>query len=85
MEILSYFFFFFSSFRAEFGLCKELSKHTNVYIHESLLIILIIIIKANSWVEHAAAAAAAKSLQSCSTLCDHIDSNPPGSLVPGIL
>ena len=32
----------------------------------------------------AAAAAAAKSLQSCSTLCDPIDSRPPGSLVPGI-
>ena len=25
-----------------------------------------------------------KSLQSCPTLCDPIDSNPPGSLVPGI-
>ena len=33
----------------------------------------------------AAAAAAAKSLQSCSTLCDPIDGSPPGSLVPGIL
>ena len=30
-------------------------------------------------------AAAAKSLQSCPTLCDPIDSNPPGSPVPGIL
>ena len=29
--------------------------------------------------------AAAKSLQSCSTLCDPIDSSPPGSSVPGIL
>ena len=29
--------------------------------------------------------AAAKSLQSCLTLCDHIDGNPPGSAVPGIL
>ena len=27
----------------------------------------------------------AKSLQSCPTLCDHIDSSPPGSPVPGIL
>ena len=33
----------------------------------------------------AAAAAAAKSLQSCPTLCDPIDSTPPGSPVPGIL
>ena len=29
--------------------------------------------------------AAAKSLQSCSTLCDPIDGSPPGSPVPGIL
>ena len=29
--------------------------------------------------------AAAKSLQSCLTLCDPIDSSPPGSPVPGIL
>ena len=31
------------------------------------------------------AAAAAKSLQSCPTLCDPIDDSPPGSAVPGIL
>ena len=33
-----------------------------------------------SWI-----AAAAKSLQSCPTLCDPIDGSPPGSPVPGIL
>ena len=33
----------------------------------------------------APAAAAAKSLRSCLTLCDPIDSSPPGSPVPGIL
>ena len=31
------------------------------------------------------AAAAAKSPQSCPTLCDPIDGSPPGSPVPGIL
>ena len=31
------------------------------------------------------AAAAAKSLQSCPTLCDPIDGSPPGSPVPGSL
>ena len=31
------------------------------------------------------AAAAAKSLQSCPTLCDPIDGGPPGSAIPGIL
>ena len=34
---------------------------------------------------HAATAAAAKSLQSCLTLCDPTDGSPPGSPVPGIL
>ena len=33
----------------------------------------------------AAAAAAAKSLQSCPTLCDPINGSPLGSSVPGIL
>ena len=32
-----------------------------------------------------AAAAAAKFLQLCPTLCDPIDSSPPGSAIPGIL
>ena len=32
-----------------------------------------------------AAAAAAKSLQSCPALCSPIDGSPPGSPVPGIL
>ena len=31
------------------------------------------------------AAAAARSLQSCPTLCDPIDNSPPGFPVPGIL
>ena len=35
--------------------------------------------------DNAAAAAAAKLLQSCPTLCDPIDGSPPGSPVPGIL
>ena len=30
-------------------------------------------------------AAAAKSLQSCPTLCDPTDGSPPGSPVPGVL
>ena len=37
------------------------------------------------WSRFAAAAATAKSLQSCPTLCDPIDGSPPGSAVPGIL
>jgi len=39
-----------------------------------------------SWtIKKVAAAAAAKSLQSCPTLCDPIDGSPPGPAVPGIL
>ena len=42
-------------------------------------------IKVSILSSHAAAAATAKSLQSCLTLCDPIDGGPPGSSVPGIL
>ena len=35
--------------------------------------------------DEAAGTAAAKSLQSCPTLCNPIDSSPPGSPVPGSL
>ena len=42
-------------------------------------------VKAPSPNHCAAAAAAAKSLQSCPTLCDPIDGSPPGFPVPGIL
>ena len=38
-----------------------------------------------SYPSPAAAAAAAKLLQLCPTLCDPIDDSPPGSPVPGIL
>ena len=38
-----------------------------------------------SWHKSDAAAAGAKSLQSCPTLCDPIDGSPPGSPVPRIL
>ena len=37
------------------------------------------------WAQYIAAAAAAKSLQSCPTLCDPRDGSPPGSPVPGVL
>ena len=44
---------------------------------------MIIILK-SLWIFNVAAAAA-KSLQSCPTLCDPIDGSPPGSAIPGIL
>ena len=51
--------------------CVSISVHGQVCVSVSLLRIY--------------AAAAAKSLQSCQTLCDPIDGSPPGSPVPGIL
>ena len=41
--------------------------------------------KGSQAADQAATAAAAKSLQSCPTLCDPIDGSPSGSSVPGIL
>ena len=38
-----------------------------------------------AWQTYTAAAAAAKLLQSCLTLCDPTDGSPPGSPIPGIL
>ena len=49
---------------------------------------LLLVMRADKRVDgarRASAAAAAKSLQSCPTLCDPRDGSPPGSPVPGIL
>ena len=50
---------------------KEMASHSSILAWEILRI--------------EQPAAAAKSLQSCPTLCDPIDGSPPGSPVPGIL
>ena len=42
-------------------------------------------LQADALLSELPAAAAAKSLQSCLTLCDPIDGSPPGSPIPGIL
>ena len=47
--------------------------------------VLSLLDKCNLLCWDAAAAAAAKSLQSCPTLCDPIEGSPPGSAIPGIL
>ena len=52
---------------------KEYSKFLNLTIRPLVT---------SCWVS---AAAAAKSFQSCPTLCDPIDGSPPGSPIPGIL
>ena len=50
-----------------------------MYLEETKLRILIFFLPPS------AAAAFAKSLQSCPTLCDPIDDSLPGSPIPGIL
>ena len=57
--------------------CLTINKQCNtftIYMHDPCSLNL-----------RSAAAAAAKSLQSCPTLCDPIDSSPPGSPIPRIL
>ena len=53
------------------NVAKDILLHKSLYIYKNNCIIF--------------SAAAAKSLQSCPTLCDPIDGSPPGSPVPGIL
>ena len=65
-------------------------KIMNIRIIWSLSHLLIKQAKSNSYIKDvlvfiSVAAAAAKSLQSCPTLCDPIDGSPRGSPVPGIL
>ena len=48
-------------------------KPTYTFIYHHLILFIIFV------------AAAAKLLQSCLTLCNPIDSSPPGSAIPGIL
>ena len=60
-----------------------LPQRVNGHIDRSCSGLAILCIKRESI--NSPAAAAAKSLQSCLTLCDPIDSSPPGYPVPGIL
>ena len=59
--------------RSQTWLSVHTQTHTYTYGRFSLIYII------------PAAAAAAKSLQSCPTLCDPVDSSPPGSPIPGML
>ena len=51
-------------------------------VHNNLFVFFLLLISFYLW---SAAAAAAKSLQSCPTLYDPTDGSPPGPAVPGIL
>ena len=63
---------------------RDITLLIKVHIVKAMFF-LVVMNGCESWNIKKAAAAAAKSLQSCLTLCDPIDSNPPGSSVPGIL
>ena len=57
----------------------------SLFLHLCFLLNYLIDIIRFNFYRKPTAAAAAKSLQSCPTLCDPIDGSPPGSPVPGIL
>ena len=70
------------SFHVSF-LSSQIKSNENLRIYEKSLLLTLI---GNPELPSAmTAAAAAKSLQSCPTLCDPTDGSPPGSPVPGIL
>ena len=58
--------------------CREFQKS----LASCIYVVLLLKLRNQYWYT---AAAVAKSLQSCLTLCDPIDSSPPGSPIPGIL
>ena len=66
----------FSEFKVKDALsCLTFCDRVHYAVHAMLQAMIL------EWV----AAAAAKSLQSCPTLCDPIDGSPPGPAIPGIL
>ena len=70
------------------GVCEQtLAKHTHHlrWVASSFMSFLVFRRFLLKYKPAAAAAAAAKSFQSCPTLCNPIDGSPPGSPNPGIL
>ena len=63
---------------------RDITLPTKVLIVKAM-VFLVVMYGCESWTIKKAAAAAAKSLQSCLTLCNPIDGSPLGSSVPGIL
>ena len=60
---------------------RDISLPTKVHIVKAM-VFLVVVCRCESW---KVKKAAAKSLQSCPTLCNPVDGSPPGSPVPGIL
>ena len=63
---------------------RDITLPTKVHLVKAM-VFPVVMYGCESWTIKKAAAAAAKSLQSCPTLCNAIDDSPSGSAVPGIL
>ena len=63
---------------------RDISLPTKVHLVKAM-VFPVVMYGCESWTIKKAAAAAAKLLQLCPTLCDPIDGSPPGSPVHGIL
>ena len=63
---------------------RDITLPTKVHLVKAM-VFPVVMYGCDSWTIKKAAAAAAKSLQLCPTLCDPIDGSPPGLPVPGIL
>ena len=63
---------------------RDITLSAKVHLVKAM-VFPVVMYRCESWTIKKAAAAAAKSLQLCPTLCDPIDGSLPGSSVPGIL
>ena len=63
---------------------RDIILQTKVHIVKAM-VFPVVMYGCESWTVKKAAAAAAKSLQSCPTLCDPIGGSPSGSPISGIL
>ena len=63
---------------------RDIILPTKVHLVKAM-VFPVVMYGCESWTINKVATAAAKSLQSCPTLCNPIDGSPPGSPVPGIL
>ena len=61
---------------------RDITLQAKVYIVK-VMVFPVVMYRCESWAIKKTTAA--KSLQSCLTLCDPIDGSPPGSPIPGIL
>ena len=84
-EIYLFFFYMLLSFRSKINTfmgLRDISKFLTKWLLAVSVLTPACVYKNSFYHSHTCAA---KSLQSCPTLCDPIDGSPPGSPVPGVL